>query len=336
MNGLPKVELHLHLDCSLSYKAVSRLRPDITEQEYQQIFVAPGKRRNLADYLTRAPHAVSLMQSETALRLVVADVFEQMAADSVLYAEIRFAPLLHLENGLTPERVVEIIHDEVERQISETGIEARIILCTLRHFPAERSLQVAHLLETFRGSTVAALDIAGDEAAFPLAPHLAAYDYAHEHGIPVTAHAGEAAGPANVWETLRLLKTSRIGHGIRSAEDPKLIDFLKQQDIHLEICPTSNVQTGVCSSIKEHPIGRLYRSGVSLSINTDCRTISSTTLTLEYQLLQDSFGWDETDWWKWNRQALRAAFISHQIRARLESRLDQSYSAVNDTRAIRR
>lgn len=326
LQSLPKIELHLHLDCSLSYQAVSRLRPGTTLEEFKQIFVAPGKCRDLAEYLTRAPHAVALMQTEPALRLVVADVFEQLAADDVIYAELRFAPSLHLENGLTVEKVVEIVDREVEKQTAETGIEARIILCTLRHFPGERSLQVVRLVETFRGSTVVALDIAGDEAAFPLAPHRPAYDYAHEHGFFVTAHAGEAAGAASVWETLRLLKTSRIGHGVRSAEDPELLEFLKREAIHLEICPSSNVQTSVCSSMKEHPVDSLYRRGVPLSINTDCRTISSTTLSLEYQQLHEAFGWDREDWWKCNRQALRAAFLADEVRARLEARLDEAYS----------
>lgn len=327
MQSLPKVELHLHLDCSLSYKVVSRLRPGTTEEEFQRIFVAPGKCRDLAEYLTRAPHAVALMQSEAALRLAVADVFEQLVADNVIYAEIRFAPMLHLEGGLTPEKVVETVHREVETQIGKTGVEVRVILCTLRHFAGEQSLQIARLLETFRGSMIVALDIAGDEAAFPLAPHQAAYQYAHDHGLPVTAHAGEAAGPASVWETVRLLKTKRIGHGVRSAEDPQLIAFLKQQGIHLEVCPTSNVQTNVCASIGDHAIDNLYRSGISLGINTDCRTISGTSLNQEYQQLQAAFGWGRSEWRKCNDQALNAAFIPEVVRHRLASRLAHAYSA---------
>lgn len=326
MPSLPKVELHLHLDCSLSYKAVSRLRPGTTPEEYQFIFVAPGKCRDLAEYLTRSPHAVALMQSDEALRLVVADVFEQLAADNVIYAEIRFAPLLHLESGLTPEKVVEAVHAEVEKQIGETGIEVRVILCTLRHYPGEVSMQTVRLLETFRGSTAVALDIAGDEAAFPLPPHQLAYQYAHDHGLFVTAHSGEAAGAASVWETLRLLKTKRLGHGVRSAEDPALLDFLKEEGVHLEVCPTSNVQTSICASIHDHPIDRLYRSGVSLGINTDCRTISRTNLNQEYRQLQEIFGWGEEEWWKCNRQALDAAFIPEDLRQRLTTRLDQAYS----------
>ncbi|HWX56114.1 MAG TPA: adenosine deaminase, partial [Verrucomicrobiae bacterium] len=167
MQFLPKVELHLHLDCSLSYKAVRELRPGTTEEQFRSLFVAPAKCSNLADYLTRATNAVALMQSEDVLKLVVADVFDQLAADHVIYAEVRFAPLLHLDRGLTPERVVAAVNEEVEKQIRASGIEVRVILCTLRHYTREQSLQTASLLEAFNGTKVVALDIAGDEIAHP-------------------------------------------------------------------------------------------------------------------------------------------------------------------------
>ncbi|HWX53180.1 MAG TPA: adenosine deaminase family protein, partial [Verrucomicrobiae bacterium] len=208
------------------------------------------------------------------------------------------------------------------------GIEVRVILCTLRHYTREQSLQTASLLEAFNGTKVVALDIAGDEIAHPLAPHKAAYDYAHDHGFFVTAHAGEGAGPESVWETLRLLKPSRVGHGVRSSEDPKLVQWLKQENIHLEVCPTSNVQTSICGTIKDHPVDRLYREGVSLGINTDCRMISDTNLMREYRQLEEAFSWGRDDLLKCNREALRAAFVSAEVKQRLESRLTQAWSPV--------
>src|SRR5215471_10037515 len=285
MEALPKLELHLHLDCSLSYKLVSRLRPGITRRDYETIFIAPPKCRDLAQCLTHATPAVELMQSEESLQLAVEDVFEQLEADGVIYAELRFAPLLHLEQGLIPEQVVESVDKAVEKCIEKTGIEARIILCTLRHYTREQSLETAKLVERFRGTQVVALDIAGDEAAFPLAPHRPAYDYAREREIFLTAHAGEGSGAVSVWETLRELAPSRIGHGVRSIEDPELVEFLKTNGIHLEVSPGSNVQTNVCESLKDHPIDKLARLGVPLSINTDCRTMTFTTLLREYREL---------------------------------------------------
>lgn len=326
MEPWPKVELHLHLDCSLSYQVVRRLRPAISEEVYRRTFIAPRKCRDLAECLTYATPAVKLMQSEESLRLVVEDVFEQLAADHVIYAELRFAPLLHLEQGLTLERVVEAVDKAVERCIESCGIEARVILCTLRHYSREQSLETARLTERFRGTRVVGLDIAGDEAAFPLAPHKAAYDYARERGVFLTAHAGEGAGAASVWETLRELAPARIGHGVRSAEDQQLAAFLNDRGIHLEVCPTSNVQTSICETYKQHPVDRLYRAGVALSINTDCRTMICTTLGREYQELRAAFGWGKQEFLACNLAAIRAAFLPADGKQRLEKRLIERYS----------
>lgn len=326
MESLPKVELHLHLDCSLSYKVVSRLNPAITHEQYRRTFIAAKKCRDLAECLLCATPAVKLMQSEESLRLVVEDVFEQLVADRILYAELRFAPLLHLEQGLTPETVVATVDRAVESCIKRTGIEARIILCTLRHFTSQQSMETARLVERFRGTRVVGLDIAGDEAAFPLAPHKAAYDYARERGAFLTAHAGEAAGPASVWETLRDLAPSRIGHGVRSAEDGKLVSLLKERDVHLEICPTSNVQTNICDTFKDHPVDRLYRAGVGLSINTDSRTMTGTDLDREYRGLQQAFGWGQSEFLACNLAAIRAAFLPGESKQRLQEQLLASYS----------
>ena len=310
LRALPKIELHLHLDCSLSYAAVSALAPSVTREEYQRDYIAPARCANLADFLSRAPMGFRLMQTEDALRLVVEDLFQQLVEDGVIYAEIRFAPLLHTERGLSPERVVEAVERSVERMIRETGMQAGVILCTLRHFTEAQSLQTAKLVEKFRGSRVVALDLAGDEAGFPLDAHIAAYRYAREHGLSRTAHAGEACGPESVWETLRLLDPQRIGHGTRSIEDPKLVEHLQQQRIHLELCPTANVQIiPSIGSMEEHPIDRLYRAGVSLNVNSDSRMLTPTTLTKEYEILQRVFQWTEQDFlranlWVWKLRSL--------------------------------
>src|SRR5580693_8479490 len=179
---LPKVELHLHLDCSLSYAAVARLDESVSLEEYQRDFIAPPRCTNLADFLTRAPRGFKLMQDEAALALVVEDLFEQLAADGVIYVEIRFAPLLHLERGLTPEQVVAAVDRATEACIRSSGIEARLILCTLRHYDQEQGRKTARLVTRFQGSRVVALDIAGDEAGFAINAHIPAFRYAIEHG----------------------------------------------------------------------------------------------------------------------------------------------------------
>lgn len=314
---LPKIELHLHLDCSLSYAVVSRLAPSISRAEFETEFVAPPQCASLADFLTRAPRGFQLMQTEDALRLVTEDVFQQLHADGVLYAELRFAPLLHTAKGLTPETVVRVVDRATESCIRSTSIEARLILCTLRHFTMEQSLETVRLVDQFQGSRVVALDIAGDEAGHPIDPHIPAFCYAIERGLSRTAHAGEARGADSVWETLEAFAPSRIGHGVRSVEDPALLDHLRTRHIHLEVCPSSNVQTRTSPSFGEHAVDRLFRSGVPIGINTDARTITNVTLEREYARLRQHFHWSDAEFNACNREALQAAFIDEPLRTRL-------------------
>lgn len=326
LTALPKVELHLHLDCSLSYKAVSRLAPGVTREQYARDYMAPARCTNLAEFLSRAPMGFRLMQTEDALRLVTDDLFDQLAEDGVVYVEIRFAPLLHTLNGLRPERVVSIVENAVEQASIATGIEAGVILCTLRHFTEEQSHSTAHLVKEFRGSRVVALDIAGDEAGFPLDAHLTAYRYAREHGLARTAHAGEARGPESVWETLRLLDPQRIGHGTRSYEDAHLVEYLREKGIHLELCPTSNVQ--IIPSIEcweRHPIDLLYRAGVSLSVSTDTRMLTPATLRGEYEGLRSVFGWGREELLRTNLMGVEAAFADAETKDRVKRRLIEGY-----------
>jgi adenosine deaminase len=326
LRRLPKIELHLHLDCSLSYQAVSALVPSVTREEYQRDYIAPARCANLADFLSRAPKGFRLMQTEDSLRLVTEDIFRQLMEDGVIYAEIRFAPLLHTEQGLSPERVVAVVERSVDRLIRETGMQAGLILCTLRHFTEAQSMLTVALVEKFRGSRVVALDLAGDEAGFPLDAHVGAYRYAREHGLFRTAHAGEALGPESVWETLRLLDPQRIGHGTRSIEDPKLVEHLRRKRIHLEICPTANVQIiPSIGSLEEHPIDHLYRAGVSLNVNSDSRMLTPTTLTREYESLQRVFNWNRQDLLRSNLMGLDAAFIDNGVGQHLRKRLFDMY-----------
>ncbi|MFN8498158.1 MAG: adenosine deaminase [Anaerolineae bacterium] len=325
LRQLPKVELHLHLDCSLSYAVVSRLDPSISLATYQRDFIAPARCTNLADFLTRAPKAIALMQTEEQLRLVTRDVFEQLARDNVLYAEIRFAPLFHTEKGLSPREVVGEVEAATDEAVRATGVEARLILCTLRHFDTAQSLETVRLVEDFRGTRVAGFDIAGDEAGFPIDAHVAAFHYAQDRRIPCTAHAGEASGAPSVWDTLDNFHPSRIGHGVRSSEDAALLDYLRAHNIHLEVCPSSNLQTNMYADYADHPIDRLYRDGVSVGVNTDARTITNITLSEEYEKLHETFGWGAERFLRCNTNALQAAFIAEDVRADLLRRLAAGY-----------
>ena len=324
--NLPKIELHLHLDCSLSYSVVQQINPEISFEAYQQSFIAPAKCTDLVDYLVRAVKGYELMQTKEQLRLVTLDLLEQLKADNVIYAEIRFAPLLHIANGLSPTQVVETVNAAVTEGIKRTGVEARIILCTLRHFFEEQSMETVQLVEKFKVTNVVAFDIAGDEAGFPVDEHTTAFLFAKEHGIHITSHAGEAKGADSVWETLQHFHPSRIGHGIRSAEDDKLLEFLKKNNIHLEVCPTSNVQTNVVNTINDHPADKIYNCGVSMSINTDAKTVTPVTLSGEYGLLEKTFNWGKAHFLKCNLEAIEHAFCSVELKEKLKQQIIAAYN----------
>lgn len=323
---LPKIELHLHLDCSLSYAVVRQIDPAISYETYEDSFIAPPKCTDLLDYLSRAVKGFELMQTKEQLQLVTSDLMQQLKADNVIYAEIRFAPLLHIAKGLSATEVVQTINDAITEGIQQTGVEARLILCTLRHYSEEQSMETVELVEKFKGTNVVGFDIAGDEAGFPVKNHLKAFAYAKEKNIHCTAHAGEAKGPESVREVLQHFHPSRIGHGTRSAEDDSLLSFLKKENIHLEVCPTSNIQTNVFAKIEDHAADKIYAVGVSMSINTDSRTITPVTLTSEYTLLEKVFHWKKEHFLKCNLEAVEHSFIPAELKTKLKEKITKAYS----------
>ncbi len=323
---LPKLELHLHLDCSPSLAWVRRFHPELSASQFTEAFQLTEKCRDLSAFLSRIPRVLELMQQTEALVWAVDDLFDQLAADGVIYAEIRFAPLLHLAAGLTPEQVVAAVDSAVAAASARTGIGAGLILCTLRHFTEQQGLTTVALARQFAAGTVVALDLAADEAGFPLAPHVAAFAQAERWGIARTAHAGEALGAESVRQTLTQLRPARIGHGVRAIEDPRLVDELAASGVHLEVCPACNVLIDVFERLEDHPVDRLLRAGVSLSINTDGRTIPAVTLRGQYLQLADVFGWDLRRFLEVNRHAAHAAFLPEARKAALLARLDHDYA----------
>lgn len=322
---LPKIELHLHLDCSLSYKVVQQIDPAISFEEYKDSFIAPPKCTDLVDYLSRAVKGFQLMQTKEQLELVTLDLLEQLKDDNVIYAEIRFAPLLHIAKGLTPKEVVSIVNNALTKGMQQTGIEARLILCTLRHYSEEESMETVQLVELFKGTNVVGFDIAGDEAGFPVKNHIKAFEFASAHAIHCTAHAGEAKGPESVRETLDHFHPTRIGHGTRSAEDESLLVFLKNKNIHLEVCPTSNIQTNVFDKIEDHAANTIFTAGVSMSVNTDGRTVTPVTLSHEYAVLEKTFQWGKSHFLKCNLEAIAHSFTTPEIKEKLIQKIRTAY-----------
>lgn len=304
----PKAEIHLHLDCSISYGVAAALVPGISPGQFRKRLVAPDKCINLKDYLTRAEAAIELLQDRRALQLTTLDLVRQLAAEGIGYAEIRFAPLEHTRGGLTAEAVLEAVLEAMEEGMQQYPIDCGVIICTLRHYEKNRSLIAAQLAIRYQQQGVIGFDLAADES-YAADAHVAAFMYCADHGLPTTAHAGEARGAESVWEVIRKLRPQRIGHGVRSVEDPHLLDFLVANDIHLEVCPTSNIQTNVFPVMEQHCLPVLLEKGISFSLNTDSRTISYTSLFLEYQKVRETFGWTADQLAFPESEAIRHAFM---------------------------
>ena len=323
--NLPKIELHIHLDCSLSYETVKRLRPDTTIDDFNNNFKASKSCSSLKQYIKCADNAISLMQSKESLELVMEDFFNQLIEDNVIYCEIRFAPLLHTEEGLNSREVLNIICNSMNILSKESGVITGLILCTLRHYSKEQSMETVKLVEEFKGKGVLGFDIAADEASYPLDNHIDAFKYAVQNDINCTAHAGEAKGPESIWETIDKLKVKRIGHGVKCIKDPKLVKVLSENNYHLEVCVSSNIKTKTFNKIEDHPISQINKSSISMSINTDGRTISDTDLTNEYELISKKFGWSIDEFKKCNLEAIKHAFISDEIKTLLTHKINKKY-----------
>ena len=323
--NLPKIELHIHLDCSLSYETVKRLRPDTTIDDFNNNFKASKSCSSLKQYIKCADNAISLMQSKESLELVMEDFFNQLIEDNVIYCEIRFAPLLHTEEGLNSREVLNIICNSMNILSKESGVITGLILCTLRHYSKEQSMETVKLVEEFKGKGVLGFDIAADEAGYPLDNHIDAFKYAVQNDINCTAHAGEAKGPESIWEIIDKLKVKRIGHGVKCIKDPKLVKVLSENNYHLEVCVSSNIKTKTFNKIEDHPISQINKSCISMSINTDGRTISDTDLTNEYELISKNFGWSIEEFKKCNLEAIKHAFISDEIKTLLTHKINKEY-----------
>jgi adenosine deaminase len=325
LQQLPKVELHVHLDCSLSFQVVQKLLPGTTQEEYNERFVAPENCGSLVEYIKCASASIDIMQTRKQLELVTLDFIEQLKADNIIYCEVRFAPLQHLKQGLTAKEVVETVNEAISKATADLEMEVRLILCSLRHFSEAQSLETVQLVHDFKGTNVVGFDLAADEAGYPVDEHKSAFEFARENEIPCTCHAGEACGPKNVWEAIDELHVQRIGHGVRSYEDSTLMEYLKEKDIHLEVCPTSNIKTGIYPKLANHNIDKIYRSGVSLSVNTDGRSLSNVSLFDEYKNLNTHFDWKLKDYLATNLFAIEAAFVDEETKTSLKKKLLDQY-----------
>jgi adenosine deaminase len=286
LRTLPKAELHQHLDGALRPATAVELAADagipLAADEARRRLVAPARCRDQAELLTYFDLPIALLQTAGALRRAARELVEELAADGVRYGEIRWAPRLHLQGGLSVPAVIESVAGGVEDGIVSLGADAplvMLIVTAMRSHPPGANVSLARAAADF-GLPVVGFDLAGPEATYPAPPHAAAFRAAEEGGLSLTAHAGEVAGPERIREALAL-GVRRIGHGVTTAEDPDLIGLVRERDVTLDLCPTSNVQAGIVPALDAHPLATLHRAGVSVTLSTDDRTVSDTTLTDE-------------------------------------------------------
>jgi adenosine deaminase len=278
---------------------------------------------SLERYLETFTHTVAVMQSVEALKRVAYECAEDLARDGIVYAEVRYAPELHTSTGLTLEQVVEAVLEGFREGGAEYGIRVGTLVTAMRH--QARSMEIAQLSVNYRDFGVVGFDIAGAEAGYPPTRHLDAFEYLQRENAHFTIHAGEAFGLPSIWQAIQWCGADRLGHGVRIIDDitegqtdhpqlGRLADYVRDKRIPLEMCPSSNIQTGAAKSIAEHPIGLLRRLNFRVTVNTDNRLMSRTTLSEEFAKLVEAFDydWDDLRWFTVN--AMKSAFIGFDER----------------------
>ncbi len=329
----PKVLLHDHLDGGLRPSTVVELAqefgydklPTTDVDELATWFNRGAKRNDLVLYLETFAHTVGVMQHKDAIERVAYECAHDLAADGIVYAEVRMAPELCIEAGLTLDEVVEAMLTGFERGSAGTDLTIYLICSAMR--TAARSLEIAELAVRWRDRGVVGFDIAGAEAGYPPSRHLDAFQYVSRENFHSTIHAGEAFGLPSIWEALQVCGAARLGHGVRIVDDitgppgeeqlGRLASFVRDRRVCLELCPTSNVNTGVCASISEHPIGMLRRLRFRVTVNTDNRLMSNTSMTKEMTKLHEAFGWGLTDLEWLTINAMKSAFAPFPERLRI-------------------
>lgn len=327
----PKVLLHDHLDGGLRPQTVIDLAdqsgytrlPSTDAAELARWFSEAAYSGSLERYLETFQHTVGVTQTAEALERVSRECAEDLAADGVVYAEVRFAPELHTEQGLTLHEVIDAVLEGFHQGTAQSEqhdrwIRIGVLLTAMR--TATHSKQIAELAVEYRDKGVVGFDIAGAEAGFPPTRHLDAFEYLRRENAHFTIHAGEAFGLPSIWEAIQWCGADRLGHGVRIVDDIDLSDprnptlgklaaYVRDKRIPLELCPTSNVQTGAAPSIAEHPIGMLRALNFRVTLNTDNRLMSGTSMTREMELCCEAFGWtlDDLQWLTVN--AMKSAFI---------------------------
>ena len=301
------IDLHLHLDGSLRPLTVRELlrNNEITDDKLK----VSDDCRDLNEYLEKFDYPISALQREENIIRAVYELGEDLHDEGVTYAEIRFAPMFSMKEGLSMEAVVEAaIEGAVQSETEHPGLKLGIILCCMRGMPEADNIRTVETARKYYGK-VCAIDLAGAEGLYPTEVYKDIFARASRYDIPYTIHAGEAAGPESVWKALEF-GASRIGHGVRSIEDDRLVEYLAEHEVPLEVCPISNMQTKVYADKTMYPVRQLFQGGVHVTLNTDNRTVSNTCLDKERKFLMNEYDFTEKDFEIMEKYSQKAAFLT--------------------------
>src|SRR5580658_7977784 len=332
LKSLPKVLLHEHLDGVLRPETVIDLAksagyhglPTHNPEELAQWFHRGANHGNLAKYLEGFAHTIAVMQTDEALERVAYEQVEDLSNDGVVYFETRFAPVFHTKKGLTHQRVVSAVLRGLERGRKAFGVPSGLIVCAMRNMNV--SLEMAELAVDFRDRGVVGFDLAGEEGGYPPKKHVEAFHFIQRQNFNITIHAGEGFGKESIWQAIQYCGAHRIGHGTRLiediaiAEDGKVVklgdlaQYVLDKRIPLEICLLSNVQTGAARSLPEHPFKTFFQEKFRVTLNTDNRLMSDTTMTKEFQAAADTFGLTLADFETITVNSMKSAFLPYDQR----------------------
>jgi adenosine deaminase len=331
---LPKILLHEHLDGGLRPSTVIELAketgydglPSTDADDLAAWFHRGARRGSLPEYLEGFIHTISVMQTADALERIAFEFMEDMYHDGVVYTEVRFAPVYHTERGLTRDEVVVAVVAGLERGERTYGVEWGLIICAMRHM--SNSLEAAELAIRHREIGVVGFDLAGGEDGFPPKKHVEAFQAIERANFYITIHAGEAYGPESIWQALQYCGAHRLGHATRLRDDIQVLpdgslklgslaQYILDRRIPMEMCLLSNLHTGACTSLEEHPFGTFFRSGFRVCLNTDDRLMSNTTMTQETVLATELFDLSLLELEKLSLNAIKSAFAPFEKRLKI-------------------
>lgn len=310
--NIKKIELHLHLDGCVRVKTATEL---LKQNNLRKKMVVENNNTSLTEYLTKFNIPNIVMQTKENLQLISKELIEDLIKDNVIYAEIRFSPLLHTKKGLTFEEII----DSVLKGLKNDTVKTNIILCMMRNASFEDNMKVIEVAKKYLNNGVVGIDLAGDEKKYPTSLFTNLFKKVNELKIPLTIHAGEASSSNSIKSAVNYV--DRIGHGISLIDDKNLLNIVKEKNITLEICPSSNVQTKAVPSFEKHPLKEFVKQGILITINTDNRTVSDTSLNKEYKLLNKYFNYTVNDFKEFNINAINASFLSSDEKLELINKI---------------